>query len=325
MSTVLILGATGSVGANITRTLAQRGWNIRALHRNPEAAAEQFQDLPAIDWRRGDMHQPGDATAAAQGCDVIVNATNPPGYRHWREIGLPMHREAIAAAKATGATLVFPANVYNYAPDSGENITETAPQQPVTDKGRVRVDMEQMLRQAADEGVQVILLRAGDFFGPGAGSSVLNFLIKPNQRIRKMAYLGPMNVRHSYAYLPDLAETFARLIERRDQLPRYADFQFAGQVMTGAELAQQVRQVSGEPAMKAGGFPWWLVHLVAPFNLTFKGLLEMRYLWDQPITLDNSKLVAELGEEPRTPMPNALTETLTAMHCLPGDEQTATA
>lgn len=325
MSTVLILGATGSVGAAITRKLAQRGWNIRALHRNPDVAAEQFKDLPDIDWRHGDMHQAGDATAAAQGCDVIVNATNPPGYRRWREIGLPMHREAIAAAKATGATLVFPANVYNYAPDSGEHIAETAPQQPVTEKGRVRVEMEQMLRQAADDGVQVILVRAGDFFGPGSGSSVLNFLIKPNRRITKMAYLGATNVKHAFAYLPDLAETFARLIERRQQLPAYADFQFAGQVLTGADLAQQVRQVSGEPGMKATGFPWWLVHLIAPFNLTFKGLLEMRYLWNQPITLDNAKLVAELGEEPRTPISVALTETLSAMNCLPQGGQTATA
>ncbi|WP_108125848.1 NAD-dependent epimerase/dehydratase family protein [Saccharospirillum mangrovi] len=321
MKTVLILGATGSVGANITRNLARRGWNIRALHRNPQAAAEQFKDLPDIDWRRGDMHQPGDATAAAQGCDVIVNATNPPGYRHWREIGLPMHKEAIAAAKANGATLVFPANVYNYAPDSGENIAETAAQQPVTEKGRVRVEMEQMLREAADEGVQVILVRAGDFFGPGADSSVLNLLIKPGRRITKMAYFGPMNVKHAYAYLPDLAETFARLIERREQLPNYADFQFAGQVISGAELAQQVRNVSGEPAMKAGGFPWWLVHLVAPFNLTFKGLLEMRYLWNKPITLNNAKLVAELGEEPRTPMHQALTQSLDSLGCLPRPQQ----
>ncbi|MFG1495989.1 NAD-dependent epimerase/dehydratase family protein [Saccharospirillum sp. HFRX-1] len=325
MSTVLILGATGSVGANITRKLAQRGWNIRALHRNPDLAAEQFKDLPDIDWRRGDMSQAGDATTAAQGCDVIVNATNPPGYRRWREIGLPMHQHAIAAAKASGATLVFPANVYNYAPDSGENIAENAPQQPQTEKGQVRVEMEQLLRQAADDGVQVILVRAGDFFGPGSGSSVLNFLIKPKRRVTKMAYLGAMNVKHAYAYLPDLAETFARLIERREQLPTYADFQFAGQVMTGAELAQQIRQVSGEPRMKTTAFPWWLVHLVAPFNLTFKGLLEMRYLWNKPITLNNAKLVAQLGEEPRTPMSVALTETLSAMHCLPQQSQLASA
>lgn len=320
MSTALILGITGSVGANITLKLADRGWRIRALHRNPEAAAERFSDLNNIDWRQGDLLQPGNAEGAADGCDVIVHAVNPPGYHHWRELALPMLDRSIAAAKASGATLVFPANVYNYAPDIGHNVSEDAPQQAVTEKGRVRVEMEDRLRQASAEGVRVILVRAGDFFGPGAGSSMLNYLVKPGQPVKRLGYPGPLDVTHAYAYLPDLAETFARLIEQRADLAAYADFQFAGHALSANQLAATLRQVVAEPGMKVGGFPWWLIRLAAPFNPTFKGLLEMRYLWHKPITLNNAKLVATLGEEPHTPLDEALTATLRQLGCL-GDAQ----
>ena len=39
-----------------------------------------------------------DVRAAAEGCSVIVHAVNPPGYRRWSELVLPMLDHTIAAA-----------------------------------------------------------------------------------------------------------------------------------------------------------------------------------------------------------------------------------
>lgn len=318
MTTVLILGATGSVGHAITRTLsARRKITVRALHRQPNTAMQRFADLPNIDWRQGDVMTIDDVQSAAQGCDVIVHAVNPPGYAHWRELAIPMLERSIAAAKASGATLVFPANVYNFATDIGHDVSETAPQQPTTEKGRVRVEMEAMLRQAAAQGVPVILVRAGDFYGPGAGLAVFNFLFKAGRPVTKMLYPGARNVEHAWAYLPDLAETFAQLIEHRAELPTYADFHFAGQVMTGQQLAEEVRQIVQRERLPVRSFPWWLFRLFAPFNPMFRGMLEMRYLWNKPLTLDNSKLVSVLGEEPHTPLRESLTKALVELGALP--------
>ena len=33
---------------------------------------------------------------------------------------------------------------------------------------------------------------------------------------------------------------------------------------------------------------------------------EMRYLWNRPVLMDNARLVARLGAEPRTPLADAL-------------------
>ena len=45
-------------------------------------------------------------------------------------------------------------------------------------------------------------------------------------------------------------------------------------------------------------------------------MLEMGYLWKQPIGLDNAKLVAFLGEEPHTPLDQALAASLADMGLL---------
>ena len=63
-----------------------------------------------------------DVIAAASGCSVIVHAVNPPGYRRWSELVLPMLDSTIAAACSVGATIVLPGTVYNFgdAPSDGD-------------------------------------------------------------------------------------------------------------------------------------------------------------------------------------------------------------
>ncbi len=48
----------------------------------------------------------------------------------------------------------------------------------------------------------------------------------------------------------------------------------------------------------------------------FKELTEMRYIWAQPLRMDNARLLATLGAEPRTPIDTAVRRTLESMGCL---------
>ena len=43
----------------------------------------------------------------------------------------------------------------------------------------------------------------------------------------------------------------------------------------------------------------------------------MRYLWQTPLRLDNTRLVAALGREPHTPLEQAVEATLLGLGCLP--------
>lgn len=317
----LVIGITGGLGGAVAGALAARAWRVRALHRDPATARARSPTPPGVDWVRGDAMDAADVLAAADGVDVIVHAANPPGYRDWRGLAMPMLDHAIAAARRTGATLLFPGNVYNYGPDAWPTVSETSPQQPPTRKGRIRVEMEAMLKAAGADGVQCIVVRAGDFFGGGTGGAWFGqVLVKPGRPVTSVTYPGRHDVGHAWAYLPDLAETFARIAERRDALGTFERFHFGGHYLEPAvQMPRAILRVAGVPEGRIRALPWWLLRIAAPFNETWRELLEMRYLWDISLALDNARLVAFLGAEPSTPLDTAVRETLVELGCLPAE------
>ncbi len=310
--TALIIGATGGFGGAVMHALMKRGWRIRALAREPEAARAKVGERLAIDWVAGDAMGAAEVSAAAVGVDVIVHGANPPGYRNWAGTVLPMIASSIAAAKGSGARLLVPGNVYNFAKDAGADIAEGAPQHPTTRKGAIRVEMEAMLRRAAEDGVRVINLRAGDFFGPGAnGGGAFGWLtVRSKGRVTAMFSGGRQTVGHLFAYLPDLGEAAARLLDHPERLGDYEDLHFRGHwVGDYGDLIAAVRKAAGRK-LPVLPFPWWAIAALSPFDETLRELYEMRYLWKQPIGLANERLMALLGEEPHTPLDRAVAATL---------------
>jgi nucleoside-diphosphate-sugar epimerase len=323
--TALILGATGGVGSALTQALLARGWTIKALTRDPARAAlkQPLGDSanqkaagrdPAIGWIQGDAMDRTAVVAAAEGCGLVVHAVNPPGYRDWDKVVLPMMDNSIAAAKAAGARVLLPGTVYNYGPDAFPVLREDSPQQPLTRKGRIRVEMERRLKQS---GVPALVVRAGDFFGGGkSGSSwFAQGLVKAGKPLKSIARPGRGSVGHAWAYLPDLAETMAQLVEKTPA-EGFQLYHFAGHFdADGEAMVAAIRRAAGKP-LKVEAFPWPLVVLASPFVTLFREMLEMRYLWREPLRLDNARLVGVLGREPHTPLDEAVKTTLTQLKCL---------
>jgi nucleoside-diphosphate-sugar epimerase len=313
--TALVLGATGGIGGAVAQGLALRGWRIRALNRN---AAEAARRQPDFDWFQGDAMQADDILKAAQGADVIVHAVNPPGYRNWGKVVLPMLDNTIAAAKAVGARIVLPGTVYNFGPDVFPIVTEDSAQRPKTRKGAIRVQMERRLRAAAEQGDSpVIIVRAGDFFGGARANSWFSqAMVTPGKPITSMTYPGKRGVGHQWAYLPDVAETMIRLIEEGDELPAFAVYHMRGHWDgDGRQMIEAVQRVVGHK-VKVKSFPWWIVPLASPFVTFMRELREMSYLWDVPLEMRNDRLVAVLGEEPHTPIDEAVRASLVSIGCL---------
>lgn len=315
----LVLGATGGIGGAVAAKLRQRGYRVRAMHRNAEAMASR---LAEYEWVKGDAMSRSDVVAAAAGASLIVHAVNPPGYQNWGKLVLPMIDNTIAAAKAVGARILMPGTVYNYGPDSFPLIGESSPQNPVTVKGRIRVQLERRLETAAAEGVPVLIVRAGDYFGPGAGNTWFSqVVVKPGKPLAAITNPADRGVGHQWAYLPDVAETMVRLLEQAHRLPSFARFHMDGFFdRDGLQLAASIRRVSGKPDLKVKRFPWFLVWLCSPFVPLFRELIEMRYLWKQAVRLDNAALVDILGGEPQTPIDEAIRTTLESTGCMPSIE-----
>ena len=312
--TALVLGVTGGIGSEMAARLLAGGWRVRALHRDPARAGADGR----FEWIKGDALVAADVAAAARGTALIVHAVNPPGYRDWDKLVLPMLDNSVSAAEANGALILLPGTVYNYGPDAFPDIAEDAPQNATTRKGRIRVEMERRLRLAAERGrARVLIVRAGDFFGPGAANNWFSQgLVKPGGRPRAVTYPGRRGVGHQWAYLPDVAETMFRLIGK-DSLDPFATFHMEGHWdPDGTRMTDAIRRALGRPEVAVRRLAWLPMRLAAPFVPLLRELMEMRYLWEQPIRLRNAKLEAALGAEPRTVLEEAVASTLASLGCL---------
>jgi nucleoside-diphosphate-sugar epimerase len=218
-------------------------------------------------------------------------------------------------AERLGATFMLPGNVYAYGAGMPAVLSEATPEAPSTRKGELRQQLERELAARATAGrLRSVVLRAGDFFGPGQGTW-LDLLIAKKLPQGKLVYPGPMDgVPHAWAYLPDLAQAFVALAERRGA-EAHERLHFEGHTLTGRELleglARAAMHLGWIEHVHAKPMAWWPWHLAAPFVPLLRELLAMRYLWDRPHRLDGTRLRERLGDAlPHTPLDEALIATL---------------
>jgi len=278
---VLVLGASGSFGRNCAEAFANAGWEVRRFKRGQE-----------------------DMSTAAMGMDVIVNGLNPQNYKGWVTALPRIARDVAAAAKASGATLLQPGNVYNYGNQPGE-WDEHTPHLATTKKGKARIGMERILRQAsARDGVQVIILRGGDFIDRQASGNFIDFMLGKRGK-GKLIYPGKADVPHAWAYLPDMARAAVGLAEMRSTLGGFEDVPFPGLTLTGEELRAALAGLTGRE-IRLTSFPWLMMKLLSPVWGLARELPEMRYLWDLPHSLSEERFTRLLPGFTATTLPDML-------------------
>lgn len=303
---VIILGAKGRFGRAAAEAFLAAGWAVRGLARNWDS------DLidPRVERVTADAFDPDAVSAAAAGADVIVNALNPL-YPDWARDLPRLAASVIAAAKATGATVMLPGNVYNYGAGMPPVLDEMTPHNPTTRKGHLREAMENSYAEAADDGVQTIILRGGDFIEREKTGNWFDTYIAANAGKGRVTYPGPLGNMHAWAYLPDMARTMVGLSEKRAELGVFVSLGFEGFNLTGHELVRAMERVAGR-TLKVGEMPWGAMRMISPFAPVVREVLEMRYLWTVPHAIDGRKLAALLPDFRPTPLLVALADAMGA-------------
>jgi len=281
---VLILGASGKIGAHSAAAFRDAGWQVRLYDRKA-----------------------GNMTAAAEGADVIVNGLNPPAYHDWAKLIPEITAHVIAAAKASGATVFIPGNVYNFGATPGV-WSENTPQAATTCKGRIRIEMEQAYRAS---GVRAVILRAGNFIDPDRNGDVMSLIYLRAIAKGKITAAGKTDVMQAYCFVPDWARAVVALAEMRDQLQTFEDIPFAGHSFTVQDLQRELQHTL-KRKLKVVRFPWLVMTLAAPFWELARELNEMRYLWNTSHQLDGTKLARLLPGFAPTDMRTVMTAGLPA-------------
>jgi nucleoside-diphosphate-sugar epimerase len=306
-SRILVLGAAGRFGYTAAEAFRDAGWTVASLVR-PGSAARVPSGTEPVEV---DATNHAAVSAAARGADVVLHALNPV-LSEWSKLALPLAYSAITAAETAGATLIFPGNLYNYGSVLPQVIDETTPMTPSSRKGRLRVAIEERMAEAADRGVRVIIVRAGDFYG-GGGGSWLDLVITKDIRRNALTYPGLLDVAHEWAYLPDVVAATVRLAAMRATLQPFQVFAFPGHSVTGREFTTEIaRATSRKLAVKP--MTWWLIHALRPIIPLCRELSEIAYLWDQPHRIDGRKLTAALGGIKQTRLDIAVARALAELY-----------
>jgi nucleoside-diphosphate-sugar epimerase len=306
---VLVLGANGHIGQACVQAFAAAGWHVVAQVRRPPATP-----FPAgVRTLQCDALDSAAIIHGAAGSAIVVNGLNPP-YTRWAAMWPPLAEAALQVARALDARLMLPGNVYNFGRALPAVLREDTPFVADHDKAQLRIALEARLAAAAQPGgaappVRSVVIRAGDFLG--APGTWLDLGYARALDHGKVTHMGPDDLEHAWAFLPDLARVFVAVAEREGQLGGFEVLHYAGLSCTGAQLQQALQQLGGRELQRAN-FPWWVIRAAALVWPMGRELLKMRYLWQRPHRLDESRLAALIGPVPHTSLERVLRASLTA-------------
>lgn len=299
---VTVLGINGHIGHFAAQAFVKAGWKVKGFGRSNK------QPISGVDFISGDANNVDDMRRAIGDSAVVVNGLNLP-YDEWDQGRMEaLNARVIEAAGAPGRTLMFPGNVYIYRATQRVMTPQTAPD-PETERGAIRVRTEALYKEAAGRGdLQVVVLRAGDFYGPGMVGDWFDQAIMRDIAKGKIAVPAAPEIEHAWAYLPDFGEVFVKVAEKRDTLSAFESFHFSGHFESHGRLAAAIKNAAPKP-LKVGSFPWSILKFMSLFSGVMRGILQMRYLWDHPMELVDPRLDDILGPDFGTPFEEAVAET----------------
>jgi len=300
--TALIIGCNGTFGNAVGLELLNQGWRVKALLRNSNKKPGWLADS---DIHIGNCESFNEVQKAAEDVDLLVYAANPL-YNQWPEKAEKMMEPTIKIAEINAIHILFPGNVYGYNPLLTPSVNEQSKPDPVTDKGRIRIAMEQRLQRAAQNNATVTVIRAGDFIAKDADSSWFNQLLTKRGRAWSLSNPSPQGHRHCYAWLPDLAANAVAVLALDKQ--GFNVWHESGVVASHQDWLNTMTKLGLK--VKSKTLPWWLLKVVGLFNPIIKEVVKMRYLWQQSLVLDGSKMQTVLGGNYRS---SSLTDIVTAM------------
>jgi nucleoside-diphosphate-sugar epimerase len=210
----------------------------------------------------------------------------------------------IAAASATGATLVYTDNCYMYSP-TRQPLTEESPQEPVTRKGRLRKRLAETLLAAHAQGrIRAVIGRASDFYGPGVRSSAVGEqLFGALVRGKRVPWLGKLDMPHALSYGEDFARGLITLGAHEQAWGQVWHIP-AAPALTGREFIALAGEVAGMRARPLAASAVAL-RLLGLTNPVLHESVEMLYEFTGPYLFDGSKYTSAFGGTP-TPHREAL-------------------
>jgi nucleoside-diphosphate-sugar epimerase len=172
--------------------------------------------------------------------------------------------------------------------------------------------LEELLANAAHRGrARVLIVRAGDYFGPTTRNGLVDPIFGNAAQNKSMRMLGDLGIPHQWAFVPDFARLAADLLAIPDKLRPFEIVHFKGDIVDpGREICRLAAAAAGAPDLAVRRTPWWLLRVAGLFNGVARELMEMRYLFDTSIIIEDPRRRELLPDFRPTPLPEAVATTV---------------
>jgi len=316
---VLLTGGTGFLGKSVARALAARGHALRVLARD----TSDLRGLPPAEIVRGDVTDGEAMLRAAQGCGAVCHMAAlvrmwTPERERFERVNVGGLRNALQAARAAGARLVYTSSFIAVGPAGPEPVDESRTHPGCgyrNDYERTKAMADAVALEAAAAGQDLVLLYPGVVYGPGdlTDGNLVARMVADHLGGRLPGIVGPGDRLWSYAFVEDVAAGHASALERGKAGQRYF---LGGDNVTMNELFALVEKITGVrpparhipyAAASALGFAMWTwAELTGhPPQLTHEVVNVFREHW----AYSSAKAERDLGYR-RTPLEEGLRRTV---------------
>jgi nucleoside-diphosphate-sugar epimerase len=305
-----LFGAAGAAGRSIAHALSAAGQRYRVIGRGRESLQTTFGRDPLAEIVTWNPDEAASIAAAAKGLQTAVYLVGVPYHQFDRHPVLM--RKTLDGLRAAGVQrLILIGAVYPYGRPRALPVTESHPREPHTFKGKMRLAQENLVIDAhGHDGLDTLVLRLPDFYGPGVERSFLHGVFEGAARGSRAQMIGPIDVQHEFVFLPDVGPVVEKLSRTPEAFGRVLHLAGVGTI-TQREIAERAYALAQhEPKLMVAGKP--MLRVMGLFNPMLRELVEMHYLLTDPVVLDDSALTNLIGPVAKTSWESGIAQSLAA-------------
>lgn len=304
----LITGATGFIGTQLAKRLANEGHTVHALYRS-ESKTTELKSVDGVRLFKGDIMEPDSLRRATLGCDGVFHVA--AFAKPWAQDKQTFHRlnvqgalNVFVAARHAGANrIVFTSTAGVISPSNGKPSDEDTPRKQgyFTEYERSKAIAEEKAREFSAEGMEIVTVNPTRVFGPGlmSESNGVTKMVKLFLKGKFRTLPGDGNSIGNYVYIDDVVDGHVKAMNHGKAGERYI---LGGDNVSFNEFFDIVSDLSGKTA-KLYKIPIPLIHLAAKVMETRANLTGVpplitppwvrKYLFDWELSSEKAK--RELG------------------------------
>lgn len=292
-----IIGAAGAVGRAVADELKKRGLRPAVLGRDGARLERLFGGRAGI--RPADLSDPDAAARALEGIGQAVYCVGLP-YPEFNRHPVLMRAALQAARRAGVRRMIVVSSVYSYGRPRAARVSEDHPREPEARKGRFRKEQEDAAIAAHEPGaLETLVLHLPDFYGPYASNSLAHMMLESLMAGKPARWLGDPDLPHEFVFMPDAARVIADLLEHPECFGRRWNLAGPGAISGRQFVELAAKEIGCRPRVIRTGRG--MLIMAGLFSPLLRQLVELQYLGETPVLLDDGALASDLGGLQKTP------------------------